>query len=845
MRRNIYFSVAWLVLSFFLIGALTAQTNMLPNGDFEEYAPSFWEKYNDGLGGAQATWADDEAAPNPWAPAGVDVPSYRSFKVVKSSAATDAVGWKSVNNADLYWNNAAGNVLYTLSFYAKTSGVNTSPSGQDGMIGVWYRFYSGGSLIGEQFVALDQTAGSTDWTKYTGALLVSSEPDEVYAYAVMEMNATGTVWFDNIDCGTDPWSMGIFSGDAETPVGWMYWTDSSMPNFASLVTDTVHGGNYGILLYEKDNESDEMVYYSEPVAAQPETWYKLGVWVKTDSVNTDAGWLASSATPEYVDSRLGVCFFYHIGDILHSWDLTGGDQFFYVDQRDAATGWTHYIVVSKSPTDATGISIRARFNNFPTGYAWYDDFTIEELDVMPNILTNGDFEEYAPSFWEKYNDGLGGAQATWADDEAAPNPWAPAGVDVPSYRSFKVVKSSAATDAVGWKSVNNADLYWNNAAGNVLYTLSFYAKTSGVNTSPSGQDGMIGVWYRFYSGGSLIGEQFVALDQTAGSTDWTKYTGALLVSSEPDEVYAYAVMEMNATGTVWFDNIDCGTDPWSMGIFSGDAETPVGWMYWTDSSMPNFASLVTDTVHGGNYGILLYEKDNESDEMVYYSEPVAAQPETWYKLGVWVKTDSVNTDAGWLASSATPEYVDSRLGVCFFYHIGDILHSWDLTGGDQFFYVDQRDAATGWTHYIVVSKSPTDATGISIRARFNNFPTGYAWYDDFTIEPTDVVVSIEDPASPISILTNDFNLLQNYPNPFNPETIIEYLVPERGKVELNVYNMLGQKVRSLVSDVLPAGTYQVLWNGKDDSGRQVATGVYLYQLRGKNALITRKMILMK
>ena len=332
MRRFFYFSLFWVILSFLFIGSLLAQPNRLPNGDFETYAPAFWEEYNGGLSGVQLTWADDEAAPNPWAPVGVDVPSYRSFKVEKSSTTTDAAGWKSVNNSDLYWNNASGNILYTLSFYAKTSGVNTNPSGQDAMIGVWYRFYASSALIGEQFVALDQTTASTDWTKYTGALTLSGEPDEVYAYAVMEMNATGTVWFDNIDCGTDPWSMGIFNGDAETPVGWMYWTDSAMPNFASLVTDTVHSGSHSVLLYEKDNESDEMVYYSAPIPAQADKWYRLSVWVKTDSVNTDSTWYPSNATPEFFDHRMGICFFFHMGDIEHSWDLTGGDQFFYINQ---------------------------------------------------------------------------------------------------------------------------------------------------------------------------------------------------------------------------------------------------------------------------------------------------------------------------------------------------------------------------------------------------------------------------------------------------------------------------------------------------------------------------------
>ena len=88
-------------------------------------------------------------------------------------------------------------------------------------------------------------------------------------------------------------------------------------------------------------------------------------------------------------------------------------------------------------------------------------------------------------------------------------------------------------------------------------------------------------------------------------------------------------------------------------------------------------------------------------------------------------------------------------------------------------------------------------------------------------------------------------LAQNYPNPFNPETIIDYQVPENGLGELYIYNVLGQKVRTLVNDVKSAGTYQVLWDGRDDAGNRLATGMYIYQLRGKNAMITKRMIMVK
>ncbi len=837
MRVN--FSVILLVLAVSLgtIGMLHAQTNLLPNGDLETMEPAFWTKVNDGLGGAQVIWAQDEAAQNPWGP----VPSYWSFKVVKSAVTTDAVGWRSVNNADLYWNNAAGNVLYTLRYYVKTSGVNTNPGNDDARIGVWYRFYAGGNLLAEKLVAVDQSVSTKDWDIIQDALLVPSEPEEVYAVAVMGKDATGTVWFDNIDCWTDPWSMGMFNGDAETPVGWMYWSASDAPNFCGLVGDTAHSGSHSALLYEKDNADDEMVFYSAPIPAEPDKWYRLSVWIKTDSMNTDPDYVASNVTPDRIDERMGVCFFFHRGDIDHSWDLTGGDQYFYADQRNASSDWTLYSVVAKSPSDAAGVSIRARFTSFPTGYAWFDDFMIEELQPATNLLPNGDLETMEPAFWTKVNDGLGGAQVIWAQDEAAQNPWGP----VPSYWSFKVVKSAVTTDAVGWRSVNNADLYWNNAAGNVLYTLRYYVKTSGVNTNPGNDDARIGVWYRFYAGGNLLAEKLVAVDQSVSTKDWDIIQDALLVPSEPEEVYAVAVMGKDATGTVWFDNIDCWTDPWSMGMFNGDAETPVGWMYWSASDAPNFCGLVGDTAHSGSHSALLYEKDNADDEMVFYSAPIPAEPDKWYRLSVWIKTDSMNTDPDYVASNVTPDRIDERMGVCFFFHRGDIDHSWDLTGGDQYFYADQRNASSDWTLYSVVAKSPSDAAGVSIRARFTSFPTGYAWFDDFRIFNADAVVSIEDPETPVTYLSHSYQLNQNYPNPFNPETIIEYRVPERGKVELNIYNMLGQKIRTLVNQDLPAGTYQVLWDGKDDIGNIVASGIYLYQLRGTNAFITKKMTFMK
>ena len=88
--------------------------------------------------------------------------------------------------------------------------------------------------------------------------------------------------------------------------------------------------------------------------------------------------------------------------------------------------------------------------------------------------------------------------------------------------------------------------------------------------------------------------------------------------------------------------------------------------------------------------------------------------------------------------------------------------------------------------------------------------------------------------------------LNNYPNPFNPETTIMFSIPQKSKVELIVYNIRGQKVRTLVDNMCKEGINTITWNGTNDSGKQVGTGVYFYKLNvnGK-AIKTKKMLLLK
>ncbi len=90
-----------------------------------------------------------------------------------------------------------------------------------------------------------------------------------------------------------------------------------------------------------------------------------------------------------------------------------------------------------------------------------------------------------------------------------------------------------------------------------------------------------------------------------------------------------------------------------------------------------------------------------------------------------------------------------------------------------------------------------------------------------------------------------FNLYQNYPNPFNPATTIRYSIPKSERVTITVYNILGQKIRTLISQKQSVGDHQVIWDGRDDGGHEVASGVFIYQLRAGEYVDVKKMVLMR
>ncbi|MFQ5865621.1 MAG: S8 family serine peptidase [bacterium] len=105
-----------------------------------------------------------------------------------------------------------------------------------------------------------------------------------------------------------------------------------------------------------------------------------------------------------------------------------------------------------------------------------------------------------------------------------------------------------------------------------------------------------------------------------------------------------------------------------------------------------------------------------------------------------------------------------------------------------------------------------------------------------------VITAIEEP---VPVLPTEFSLKQNFPNPFNPTTFIRYEIAKDSEVELTIYNLLGQKIRTLVNERQNAGFYSIQWEGKNEAGMPVSSGVYLYRLKAGDFTVSREMVLLR
>ena len=161
---------------------------------------------------------------------------------------------------------------------------------------------------------------------------------------------------------------------------------------------------------------------------------------------------------------------------------------------------------------------------------------------------------------------------------------------------------------------------------------------------------------------------------------------------------------------------------------------------------------------------------------------------------------------------------------------GDLVHvTYELAEGESL--------PSTVTFYLGLANLP----GTSMDPELLNVVCGYP-DEDNAITVSTSALGVDDNES----IPNQFALHQNYPNPFNPSTQISFDIPEGGEyIMLNIYNILGQNVSTMVNGVMNPGRYTMDWNATDEIGNPVASGIYFYELRSESFTARKKMLLIR
>jgi len=183
-------------------------------------------------------------------------------------------------------------------------------------------------------------------------------------------------------------------------------------------------------------------------------------------------------------------------------------------------------------------------------------------------------------------------------------------------------------------------------------------------------------------------------------------------------------------------------------------------------------------------------------------------------------------------------------------------------GGDDVFVTKLSSSGNSLIYSTYLGGEDTDiGEGIAVDGSGNAYVTGWTLSSNFptlnpyqsTYQGFDVFVTklYADASNDVSdeltlgSLPEKPALDQNYPNPFNPSTEIGFELPKPSFVSLDVFDVLGRKVLTLISERLAAGSKRVQWNGRNNTGAEVASGVYFYRLRTGNHIEVKKMVLLK
>jgi len=456
----------------------------------------------------------------------------------------------------------------------------------------------------------------------------------------------------------------------------------------------------------------------------------------------------------------------------------------------------------------------------------------------------GGFESEMPSYWT-IGSQPDGSTLTWATDDF-----------LSLGRSLKITKGVTSEAAV-WKSENMCDQWTPTHSADIDWKLGAFVKTMNVNTNPANDDERWYLKWEFWDNSDVfIGETMVPIDQSVASNgDWVADTNDVSETILPRESFTTIVSFVggkDATGTVWVDEFIMsekrGREAGAM--WNSTFICPTGWFYWlprTDDVVSRGyenTRLTSEEAHSGETSLMFYLPfDREVHDAFIGVKRIpldnTVEPGDTVRVSVWIKaTDLVPDSAAaypltW-SCGFTPMFFKSADNNAGF----DEIRTGTIDSHFEFPAVTEFD----WTEYTMDYTIPEETGAMSVRLHPYTRFTGTIYFDDFTVKEIGETTDIEDNDKNTPLT---FELGNNYPNPFNPTTTLEYSIPDAGRITLEIFNVLGQNVLTLVDEDQPRGRYQVMWDGKDKAGSLVGSGIYFYQLRTSKAVTVKKMVLLK
>jgi hypothetical protein len=336
--------------------------------------------------------------------------------------------------------------------------------------------------------------------------------------------------------------------------------------------------------------------------------------------------------------------------------------------------------------------------------------------------------------------------------------------------------------------------------------------------------------------------------------DWI-WTGDNLGWFESDEgsLYNYHYPKPDEISSEQADYIQQYINNFENMMMSNNYNEPQGYPLWINiDSFVDYIMLqeLSKNVDAYRLSTYIYKDKHDMDHRLY------AGP-------IWdINHGFGNCDYGytWLTNNWLLGYQATDDPIAFWWH-----KLWNDDGFEDAFsqrYTELRSSTLSLNHIYSIIDSVANYLGPAIDRNFTRWPTlgTYVWpnyyvFDTYaeeieylkswTAERLQWMDQEMLSTADVSFTPKEYRLYDAFPNPFNPTTNIGYDIPKKGHVSILIYDMLGNRVKTLANGIQEAGNTSIIWNGRDDGGEPVSTGVYIYKIQSGIFSQTKKMVLLK